>query len=130
MSATISRTLAAQVNRLARAIASAKSYAKELPKEAAVARAKLESLQPSILELNAQQERAKLTLRQLTRRLDAALKEASVERARIVRLAEATFGPRDMRLREFRAVNEGRLRVRAQKPATPVSTTATELKVA
>ena len=62
----------------------------------------------------------------LTRDLKQAMKEAIKERSRVIRLAEATFGPRDPRIKEFRPVAEGKVRTtspRKAKVVTPSETT-------
>ena len=106
---TISNSFGNQVHRLAQAVAGAKSYAKDLPREAGVAAASLDRMVRAIQDLNTQQEKAKQQLKATTAQLNGALKDALKERGRIVRLAEATFGPRDSRLNEFRPV-EGKIR--------------------
>jgi hypothetical protein len=45
------------------------------------------------------------------------MKQGREERARLVRLAEATFGPRDPRLKEFRPATEGKVRTPAPRKA-------------
>ncbi len=120
-----------QLSRFALAVAGAKSHAKELPKEATVARAKLESLEKSLFELNTEHERAKRALSLVTGKLQTAITSAADECGRIIRLAEATFGPRDVRIREFRRPVSRRGRPAANPPAVESPPTAVNsLKVA
>jgi hypothetical protein len=88
----------------------ARSYAAELPKEAMEAATRLEGLFDDLNALNARQEKAKQQLAMLTRELKAKKQESLRERARLIRLAEATFGPRDPRIKEFRPATEGKVR--------------------
>lgn len=88
----------------------ARSYAAELPREAVTVAARLEVFQEEIATLNARQEKAKQQLALLTRELKAKKTESMRERARLIRLAEATFGPRDPRIKEFRPATEGKVR--------------------
>lgn len=88
----------------------ARSYAAELPKEAMQAVTRLEGMYDELCDLNARQEKAKQQLALLTRELKAKKQESMRERARLIRLAEATFGPRDPRIKEFRPATEGKVR--------------------
>ena len=103
-----SNALGNKLNRITLALAGAKSYSKDLPKEAIKATATLDKLAKSVNDLNAKQEKTKQDLARITAQLAEAVKQAEAERARIIRFAEATFGPRDSRLKEFRPVTEGR----------------------
>ena len=114
-----SNSLGNHMNRFGLSIAAAKSYAKELPREAAKAATNLEKLHKEIADLDAQQEKAKQQLVGLTKQLAAKVQAATEERGRIVRLAEATFGPRDPRLREFRPATQGQMTRRIKAPAAP-----------
>ena len=105
-----------QLGRISLAIKGARSYLSLLPKEAEGCTDRLELKFTLIQDLNAQQEKAKQQVVMTTNRLKTAMKEGREERARLVRLAEATFGPRDPRLKEFRPSTEGK--VRTSSPRT------------
>jgi len=104
----ISKSLGNQLGRLTLAITGAKAHSGELPKEAGSAAATLEARHKTIMELNEQQEKAKQELARITKQIVSEIKAAQKERSKIVRYAEATYGPRDPRLKEFRPASEGR----------------------
>jgi len=111
-----SKSTATEIARNRLAIAGAKSHAAELPKEAGAARGQLEKLHLEIQELDDSQEKAKKELAKTTKQLGTAILAATVQRGKIVRLAEATFGPKAVEMREFRPTTQGK--VIARKPKT------------
>ncbi|HEX2568483.1 MAG TPA: hypothetical protein VH877_02915 [Polyangia bacterium] len=98
------------LNFLSLGVRAARSYAPILPKEAVGVADEMAVMFDEITSLNAQQEKAKQTLARLTRELNAKKRESMRARARLIRLAEATFGPRDPRIKEFRPATEGKVR--------------------
>jgi hypothetical protein len=105
-----SYSLGNQLNVMSLSISAAKSYAAELPSEAAQSAARLEGHFDAIKTASARQEKAKQQQALATRELVGLMRESRKERARLVRLAEATFGPRDPRIKEFRPATEGKVR--------------------
>ena len=99
------------------AVQAGKSYAKELPAEAAKVVKELTAAHVALLAQNAAQEKAKQDLAQLTEALKSGLKAAEQQRARIIRYAEATFGPRDPRIQAFRPKTEGTRKAAPTKAA-------------
>ena len=121
-----SMSIGNQIHRQELAIAGSTLYTKEMPKEAGVAGGSLKRAVVRIRDLAASQERAKQQLATTTQQLNNALAEGNRLTAQIVRLAEATWGPRHPRLREFRPATEGQATKRAftrrktqEMPATP-----------
>jgi uncharacterized membrane protein YqiK len=104
-----STSIANQQNLFKLAVAGAKKYATQLPKEVQAIAKGLADDESQVATLNAQQESAKAELAKLSLKLKAAAKEATVKRAKIVRMAEATFGPNAPELKEFRPATEGRV---------------------
>lgn len=124
-----SMSIANQIHRMDLAIAGARSYAKELPKEVEKSVIDLERTLGHVRQLAVVQEKAKQALAIATSQLRQALDEGGRVNAGIVRMAEATWGPRHPRVREFRPMTEGRATKRAfkrrdQAPA-PASRAAT-----
>lgn len=109
------RSTAAILNDIHLAVQAAKTYAKELPAETAKIAKELSATHAELLAQNAAQEKAKQDLVKLTEKLKTGLKAAEQQRARIIRYAEATFGPRDARVQSFRPKTEG------TKKATPAA---------
>ena len=64
----------------------------------------------TINKLNAKQEEAKRVLAETTKALTTEIKAAQVNRGKIVKLAEATFGARGVELKQFRPATEGKVR--------------------
>ncbi|HEX2570017.1 MAG TPA: hypothetical protein VH877_10710 [Polyangia bacterium] len=95
---------------LSRGVRAARSYAAVLPREAMSAADEMETMFDEIETLNAAQEKAKQRVALLTRELKAKKRESMRVRARLIRLAEATFGPRDPRIKEFRPATVGKVR--------------------
>lgn len=113
------RTTASILDDIHLAVQAAASYAKELPAEAGKVAKALSAQHAALLQLNAAQEKAKQDLSQLTAKLQSGLKEAEQERARIIRFAEAVFGPRDPRVKSFRPNTEGVVKAAPAKKARP-----------
>jgi septal ring factor EnvC (AmiA/AmiB activator) len=114
------RSTAAILNDINLVVQAAKTYAKELPAETAKIAKELGTVHADLLAQNAAQEKAKQDLAKLTEKLKAGLKDAEQQRARIIRYAEATFGPRDPRVQSFRPKTEGTKKpapARKKKPA-------------
>jgi hypothetical protein len=105
-----SYSLGNQLNFISLSVSAAKSYATDLPSQAAQSATRLEGYFDRIKELNARQEKARQQQALATRELAEVMGESRKEHARLIRLAEATFGPRDPRVKEFRPANKGRLR--------------------
>ena len=105
-----SHSIGNHLNFLSLGVRAARSYAPVLPKEAMGVADEMDVMFGEITSLNAQQEKAKQTLARLTRELTAKKRESMRARARLIRLAEATFGPRDPRIKEFRPATEGKVR--------------------
>jgi len=116
----ISKSLGNQLGRFELAINGAKAHGQELPKEAATVAANLGSRYKTIQELNAAQEKIKQNVAALTKKIANEVKAAHKEASKIVRLAEATFGPRDARMQEFRPASDARLR-RQSKEENPAA---------
>ena len=115
-----------QIHRHEVAIASTEIYAKELPREATATADSLKRAVTRTRDLASAQERAKQQLIVATQQLRDAMHEGKRLNSRILRLAEATWGPRHPRLREFRPGTEGRTAKRAstrhKQPNTAQST--------
>jgi hypothetical protein len=105
-----SHSIGNHLNFLSLGARAARSYAAMLPREAGEVAERLEVLFDDLRSLNAQQEKAKQQLAMLTREVKALKKKSCQERSRLIRLAEATFGPRDPRIKEFRPATEGKVR--------------------
>ncbi len=104
-----SRSIGNQQNLFALASAAAKKYAGQLPKEVAALAAGLEADSKVIATQNAKQESLKAELAKASEALKASVKAATLKRAKIVRMAEATFGPSGKEIREFRPATEGKV---------------------
>jgi len=104
-----SKSAAAQVERNALAVSGTKAHIKELPQSAPAVAASLEKRTPVIQKLNADQEAARATLKAATAALTAELKAAAVERQKLIRFAEATFGPRAPEIGQFRSKTDSKL---------------------
>ncbi|MGC4122694.1 MAG: hypothetical protein QM765_50610 [Myxococcales bacterium] len=105
----VSNSIGNQINRFKLAVEGAKTHSNDLPKEVATLAATLATNAAAIEALNAKQEDLKQQLAATTAKLQAALKESQGQRTRIVRFAEATFGPTDKRLKSFRPAAEGKI---------------------
>ena len=119
-----SHSIGNHLNFLSLGARAARSYAAELPREAGEVAVRLEALLGELQSLNARQEKAKQQLALLTREVKALKKKSCQERSRLIRLAEATFGPRDPRIKEFRPATEGKVRTARAPKAAPVAETA------
>jgi chromosome segregation ATPase len=104
-----SNAIGNKLSRMALATAGAKKYVAKLPQEAQPLAVELGKLQQTISDLNAQQEGLKAELAKTTKAITDQLKQGDVQRAKIVRLAEATFGPKSIELKEFRPATEGKV---------------------
>ncbi len=98
-----SDSVAAQLLRNAMAASATKAYLKELPPAAGPIAESLAKRKPTIENLNAEQEKARAALKTATAALLKELKAGSVERQKLIRYAEATFGPRAPEILEFRS---------------------------
>lgn len=110
-----SMSIGNQIHRYELVIASADNYSKDMPKEATTAATDLKRTIVRVRELAADQERMKQQLALATQQLQDALGAGRRLTSRIVRMAEATWGPRHPRIREFRPATEGRATKRAFK---------------
>ncbi len=108
--AGISVSIGNQLTRMSLAAAGAKKYAAQLPKETAKLGSSLGKDHAEILALNAKQEGIKAQLAKITQEINARLKSAGVTRAKVVRMAEATFGPKAAEISEFRPKTEGKVK--------------------
>lgn len=106
-----SNAIGNKLSRIALAVGGAKKYAAQLPKEAVALSKGLEADQKTITDLNVKQEGLKSELAKTTLAITTALKGADVARAKVVRLAEATFGPNAPEIKEFRPATEGKVKV-------------------
>ena len=106
---TQSKSIGNQQSLFALAVAGAKKYASQLPKEVAVIAKELDADGKKIAEQNAKQESAKAELAKATAALNVTVKAAQKKRAKIVRMAEATFGPSAAEIKEFRPATEGKV---------------------
>ena len=98
------------------AVAGATKYAGQLPPVATEAAKALLADIGDLETLNAKQEGAKAELKKLTAAVNAKASAVVANRAKIVRLAEATFGPKGAEIKEFRPTTEGKVAPKA-KPA-------------
>ena len=105
--AQVSDSTASQLQRNNLAVSGAKAHAKELPPSAVGIAASLEKREATINKLNADQEVARTALKTATVALTAELKAATAERQKLIRFAEATFGPRAPQIGEFRSKVDG-----------------------
>ncbi|HEX2570201.1 MAG TPA: hypothetical protein VH877_11630 [Polyangia bacterium] len=105
-----SYSLGNQLNFISLSVSAAKSYETALPSEAAQSATRLAGYFDRIKDLSARQEKAKQQQVLATRELAEVMGASRKERARLIRLAEATFGPRDPRIKEFRPATEGKVR--------------------
>ena len=101
--ATSSKSTAAQVQRNQLAVAGTQAHPKELRPAAGPIAASLAKRLPLIEKLNADQETARAALKTATGKLNQELKAAAVERQKLIRFAEATFGPRAPEIVQFRS---------------------------
>lgn len=104
-----SKSIGTQVSAINLALKGAKSYAGKLPKEVAVVAKSLQARKDNIEALDADQEKAKQALVKVTAALKGELKAANLERASIVRFAEATFGRNAAEIKEFRPETQGKV---------------------
>jgi hypothetical protein len=112
-----SHSYANTVNRFELVVAAAKAHSKELPKEAAADVAHLEKLEKEARDFRALQQQKKRELKELTDRIASVLKDGRAAAAKVVKVAEWTFGRDDARMGEFRPADG---RVRSQPaPAEP-----------
>ena len=98
-----SSSTAAQVQRNNLAVAGTKAHMNDLPQSAAAIAEALEKRQVVIEKLNADQEAARAALKAATEALNKELKAGAVERQKLIRFAEATFGPRGPQIVQFRS---------------------------
>lgn len=101
--ASKSKTADSQSARNKLAVSGAKTFADQLPQDCADAAASLDKRGPVIDMLNAQQEAARAALRKATDTLKKELAAAAKERQKIIRYAEAKFGPRAAEIVQFRS---------------------------
>lgn len=120
-----SHSIGNHLNFLSLGARAARSYAAELPREAGEVAVGLDVLFDELQSLNARQEKAKQQLALLTREVKALKKKSCQQRSRLIRLAEATFGPRDPRIKEFRPATEGKVRTARAPKAAPTAEMAT-----
>lgn len=104
-----SNSIGNKVMRMNLAVAGAQKYAKQLPKEAAPLAVTVQKSQATVTQLNQQQEGIKAELAKITKAIQDELKVGDTARGKIVKLAEATFGPKAIELKEFRPATEGKV---------------------
>ena len=115
----VSQAFGNQVSRFSLAVAGAKSHAADLPKEAGKLATSLESTVTDLATLNAEHEKARVVVATTGKKIQAGLKAGRAARAKIVSFAEGSFGKRDERVKQFRAVHEGQ--VTRRKPRSDKS---------
>ena len=100
---TATQSTAGQILRNNLAVAGTKAHLKELPPVAGPIAESLAKRSPLIEKYNADQEAARMALKTATAALQKELKAAAVERQKLIRFAEATFGPRAPEIVQFRS---------------------------
>ena len=104
-----SNSIAAQIQRNNLAVSGVKAHTKELAPSAGPIADSLAKRQPVIEKLNADQEAARTALKTATEALTKECKAAATERQKIIRLAEAAFGPRSPEITQFRSKVDGQV---------------------
>ena len=100
---TATQSTAGQILRNNLAVAGTKAHLKELPPAAGPIAESLAKRAPLIEKYNTDQEAARTALKAATAALRKELKAGAVERQKLIRFAEATFGPRAPEIVQFRS---------------------------
>ena len=98
-----SNSTASQIQRNNLAVAGTRAHFKDLPPAAGLIADTLAKRQPVMEDLNARQEAARSALKVATAALRKESKAAAIERQKLIRYAEATFGPRAPEIVQFRS---------------------------
>lgn len=103
-----SNSTSSQLLRNNLAVAGTQAHLKDLPPAAKGIAESLAKRSPLIEKLNAEQEAARAALKTATVALTKELKAGAAERQKLIRFAEATFGPRAPEIVQFRSKVDGK----------------------
>ena len=98
------------------AVGGATQYVADLPKQATDLAKSLAIVRTDIGALNVQQEQLKAELKKVTAEVKLKVKTGDTLRGKVVKYAEATFGPRAPQMQSFRSKTEGKV-VKGAAPA-------------